>query len=85
MKKVKIYTTSTCPYCIKAKKLLEYKKIPYEEISLNENYEANMATLSQKTGFETVPQIFIDEEFIGGCDDLYELEQHKKLDMLLGS
>lgn len=84
MKKVKIYTTSTCPYCIKAKKLLEYKKIPYEEISLEDNYETAMTTLSQKTGFETVPQIFIDGEFIGGCDDLYELEQHKKLDALLG-
>ncbi|MDD3594626.1 MAG: glutaredoxin 3 [Candidatus Gastranaerophilales bacterium] len=85
MKKVKIYTTSTCPYCIKAKKLLDYKNIPYEEININDNYDTAMSALSKTTGYETVPQIFINEEFIGGCDDLYTLEQHKKLDKLVES
>ena len=72
MKDVIIYTTKTCPYCYKAKRLLKRLDIPYQEVSVdfNSKLRAEMATKARKT---SVPQIWFDEEHIGGCDDLHEL------------
>ncbi len=83
MKPVKVYTKDYCPYCIRAKKLLDHKKVSYEEISLTEKPELAEPLFSQ-TGFRTVPQIFIGEECVGGFDQLSELERAGKLDAWLG-
>ena len=72
MKDVIIYTTKTCPYCYKAKRLLKRMDIPYQEVSVdfNSKLRAEMATKAGKT---SVPQIWFDEDHIGGCDDLHDL------------
>jgi len=81
MATVIIYTTTYCPYCIKAKKLLDDKKIKYTEINVSEpSLRAKMTAL---TGGSTVPQILLDNQAIGGCDELYALERSAKLDKLL--
>ena len=83
MTKVKIYTKSTCPFCHKAKGLLDDLNIPYEEESVDnpEDFE----NLKQKTGHPTVPQIFFDDELIGGCDNLFEKYENGELDKLTGA
>ena len=81
-KKVIIYTTSFCPYCNRAKDLLKRKKIAFEEVDVTEDEKKRQA-LEEKTGWSTVPQIFIGEKFIGGSDDLQALEASGKLDELL--
>lgn len=73
--KVNIYTWSFCPYCIKAKKLLDQHQIPYEEHEISGDQSA-LDALKAKTGMGSVPQIFVDETFIGGCDDLYDIYNH---------
>jgi len=82
VKSVKIYTTPYCPYCVRAKRLLERKGVPYEEIDVANDDEARVA-LEERTGRRTVPQIFIGEEHVGGSDDLHALEQEGKLDGML--
>ena len=82
MKKVVIYTTPVCPYCVSAKRLLKKKGVAYEEIDVAGDDEAR-ARLAAQTGFQTVPQIFIGEEHVGGSDDLHALEAAGKLDALL--
>jgi glutaredoxin 3 len=82
MKSVKIYTTPYCPYCVRAKRLLERKGVPYEEIDVADDDRARI-DLAERTGRLTVPQIFIGEEHVGGSDDLHALEQEGKLDALL--
>ena len=77
-----IYTTQTCPYCVRAKRLLEKKKVPYQEIDVSWNDEERIK-LSQRTGRRTVPQIFIGEMHVGGSDDLHALERAGELDKLL--
>ena len=81
-KKVVIYTTQGCPYCADAKELLNKKGVKYEEIQVDKdpNKLAEMIKLSQK---RSVPQIFIDQESIGGFDDLPKLATSGKLDTLL--
>ncbi len=76
MAKVKVYTTNYCPYCKKAKSLLDQLGADFEEIDITENEDDLMDDLYSITGRSTVPQIFIDEKFIGGCDDMFEL--HRK-------
>lgn len=84
MVKVEIYTKSHCPFCHYAKQLLDKKSIAYTEVDVsNPNEQAKMA--KRADGRSTVPQIFIDGEGIGGCDDLYALESEKKLDPLLAA
>ncbi|MSR77670.1 MAG: glutaredoxin 3 [Candidatus Omnitrophica bacterium] len=73
MKQVTVYTTQYCPYCTRAKNLLKSKNIPFQEIDLTDN-QAKRDELQAKTGWMTVPMIFIGDDFIGGCDDLYALE-----------
>ena len=82
MKPVKIYTSETCPYCVRAKRLLQRKNVPYEEIDVSRDDDARMQ-LMQRTGRRTVPQIFIGERHVGGSDELHALEARGELDPLL--
>lgn len=84
MKNVTIYTTQVCPYCVRAKKLLEKKGAPYEELRVDLNPELVEEAIEKSGGLRTVPQIFIEDFHVGGCDELYALEAEKKLDGLLG-
>jgi glutaredoxin 3 len=81
--KVEIYTWQTCPYCIKAKLLLWLKGCEYLEHKIDGDEEARKLMKERAKGKKTLPQIFINNEHIGGCDDLYNLEQKNKLDFLL--
>lgn len=83
MTKVVIYTKRTCPYCIRAKALLEQKQVAYQEIGIDEDPDLREAMIQRSHGRTTVPQIFINDQHIGGCDDLFELEAAGQLDSLL--
>ena len=78
MTRVKIYTTSSCPFCIRAKRLLEARGIPFEEIDVG-NDDALREEIIQRTGRRTVPQIFIDERSVGGFEELAALDAAGKL------
>lgn len=77
---VEIYTTKTCPYCIKAKNLLNRKNIKYKEIDVTNNDELRMALIDKSGGRKTVPQIFINNQHVGGFDDINALDQKGELD-----
>ena len=79
MKGITIYTTDHCPYCQRAKNLLKQKGLVFKEVNLSHD-DAKREKLQEKTGWMTVPMIFIGEEFIGGCDDLYALEASGELE-----
>ncbi len=83
MPKVEIYTQAFCPYCVSALKLLTKKGIAFEEIDAPAGSAARAEARARSGGRTTVPQIFIDDQAIGGCDDLYALEAAGKLDPLL--
>lgn len=83
MKTVTIYTTRSCPYCIKAKQLLNSKGVTYEELRTDESAELADEAVKKSAGLRTVPQIFIDDHHVGGCDELYALEREGNLDPLL--
>ncbi|MDA8653888.1 glutaredoxin 3 [Alphaproteobacteria bacterium] len=83
MSKIEIYTTSTCPYCHAAKSLLQQKKVAFNEINVTGDQAAREKMTIRANGGRTVPQIFINDEHIGGCDDLYALDHQNKLDKLL--
>ena len=78
MTRVKLYTTSSCPFCIRAKRLLEARGIPFEEIDVG-NDDALREDIIRRTGRRTVPQIFIDERSIGGFEELAALDAAGKL------
>ena len=84
MTKIEIYTKQACPYCVRAKQLLDKKSAQYTEIKVDENPKDLEMMLLRAEGRRTVPQIFINDRGIGGCDDMYALEQAHKLDALLG-
>jgi glutaredoxin 3 len=82
---VEIYTWSTCPYCIRAKKLLNSKGVAFTEYSLDGD-EPGRDKMAERTGGKrSVPQIFINEQHIGGCDDIHALDAQGGLDPLLAS
>ena len=83
MPNIEIYSSDRCPYCLKAKKLLDNKGVEYTEINVTEDEEARAALIEKANGLRTVPQIFIDGKHIGGCDDLYALDSAGKLDNML--
>lgn len=83
MADVTIYVTDYCPFCFRAKALLDRKGIPYTTVDVSDD-RAKRAWLAQATGRRTVPQTFIDGRPVGGCDDLYELDRRGDLDRLLG-
>lgn len=80
---IELYTTTYCPYCVKAKALLTRKGAKFEEIDVTGDDAARMALVEKSGGRKTVPQIFIHGQHIGGCDDLYALDKEGKLDALL--
>lgn len=82
MKPVKVYTKTYCPYCVKAKALLDTKGVTYTEVNIESDPDF-AAKLFAQTGFKTVPQIFIGSECVGGYDALHDLEKTGKLDALL--
>lgn len=81
--KVEIYTWSRCPFCIRAKGLLDEKGVKYSEYCIDGNEEARAEMAQRANGRRSLPQIFINDQHIGGCDDLYDLEFQGKLDSLL--
>ena len=83
MPKVEVFCTPFCPYCIRAKKLLEHKNIEYEEIRVDKEPERHDEMI-QRSKRTSVPQIFIDDYHVGGCDDLFALEAEGNLDSRLG-
>jgi glutaredoxin 3 len=83
MSKVKIYTTPICPYCVRAKSLLKKKGADVEEIDVFMDHDARVEMETKANGRRTVPQIFIGQTHVGGCDDLYALERAGELDPLL--
>lgn len=82
-KETTIYTSQICPYCVRAKSLLTSKGVEYLEIDVSRDPELREEMIKRSGGRKTVPQIFIEEYHVGGCDDLYLLEQQGKLDALL--
>jgi glutaredoxin 3 len=79
MREVKIYTTTVCPYCVQAKRLLTQLKMPYEEINLEDKPELRQKISEENNGYRTVPMIFIDGKFIGGYTELAALHKQGKL------
>ncbi len=85
MAKVEIYTKMMCGYCTRAKRLLEMKNIPYEEIAVDFGGAKKTEMVQRAGGHMTVPQIFINGRHVGGCDELMSLEQQGRLDELLAA
>ena len=82
MKNVVIYSSNWCPFCIRAKQLLNAKGVEFEEIIVDGKPDIRQA-MAEKAGRTSVPQIWIGEQHVGGCDDLFALEKTGKLDALL--
>ena len=83
---VQVYTTPMCPYCSNAKQLLQSKGVDYEEIGMHDISREERQALMQKTNnYRTVPQIFIGETHVGGCDDLIAIDKAGRLMPLLES
>jgi glutaredoxin 3 len=78
-----VYSGPFCPYCTKAKALLDKKNVSYEDFNVKEDSVKFDEMLSRSSGRKTIPQIFINGQHIGGCDDLYALDAAGKLDELL--
>ena len=83
MAHIRIYTTPICPYCARAKALLEKKGAAYEEVDVYMDAAARKEMMEKSGGRRTVPQIFIGERHVGGCDDLHALDAEGDLDPLL--
>ncbi|GCL42493.1 MULTISPECIES: glutaredoxin 3 [Dolichospermum] len=83
--KVEIYTWSTCPFCLRAKSLLNNKGVNFTEYSIDGNEDARAKMAQRANGRRSLPQIFINDHHIGGCDDIHALERQGKLDEMLAS
>ncbi|NEO97402.1 MAG: glutaredoxin 3 [Symploca sp. SIO2E9] len=81
--KVEIYTWSWCPFCIRAKALLNAKGVQFTEYCIDGDEETRAVMTERANGGSSLPQIFINDQHIGGCDDMYSLEAQGKLDALL--
>ena len=84
MKDVKFYCWTWCPYCIRAKELLIQKNVEFDEVVIDHDQKA-MENLTAISGSDSVPQIFVDGDYIGGCDELYQLEKDGKFDEIFRS
>jgi glutaredoxin 3 len=82
LKRIEIYTEGYCPYCQQTKELLESKKVPFVEYNVT-NDPVKKQAMRRRSGRQTVPEIFIDEVLVGGCDDLFALEAAISLDQQL--
>ncbi len=85
MKKVEIYTTRFCGFCVAAKRLLNEKSVNYDEIDVGMAPNKRAEMMQRANGGRTVPQIFIDGTPIGGCDELFDLEYDGQLDRMLAA
>jgi glutaredoxin 3 len=85
MAKVEMYTKTVCPYCVKAKNLLKQKGVAVTEYNLSEKPELMEEMQKRNPGARTVPQIFINDRSIGGCDELYALDAKGELSALLAA
>ena len=85
MAEVEIYTTMFCPYCSRARALLQRKGVDFTEIDIIEEPRRRDEMIRRAGGRATVPQIFIDGEHIGGCDDMVALDRAGQLDAKLGT
>ena len=85
MPNIEIYTTRVCPYCVRAKALLKRKGQSFTEIDVSDDDELMGQMVQRSGGRMTVPQIFIGDTHVGGCDDLYALDSAGRLDPLLAS
>jgi len=85
MAQVEIYTKPTCGFCHMAKRLLGGKDVTFSEVNISAQPERRGEMIQRANGGSTVPQIFIDGQHIGGCDDLFALERGGKLDALLAA
>jgi glutaredoxin 3 len=83
MKPVRMYTTPICPYCVRAKSLFRKKGVEVEEVDVLMDVDAREEMKTKSGGARSVPQIFIGDTHVGGCDELYALEKEGKLDPLL--
>jgi glutaredoxin 3 len=81
---IEIYTWQSCPFCIRAKALLNSKGVEFTEYAIDGDEQARSAMSFRSNGRRSLPQIFIDDAHIGGCDDLHDLDAYNKLDPLLG-
>lgn len=81
--KVEVYYWTTCPYCVRARALLDSKNVDYTGYDITGNEEARAKMVERTGGPKSVPQIFINDNLIGGCDDLHALEAQGKLDAML--
>ncbi len=82
---VEVYIWTTCPFCIRAKALLDQKGVGYTEYAIDGDHQARDEMAERANGRRTLPQIFINDQHLGGCDDLYALDRQGKLDQLLQS
>jgi glutaredoxin 3 len=82
---VEIYTKAFCPYCWRAKQLLDSKGVEYCEISVDSGGDTRQRMIQRANGRTTVPQIFIREHHVGGCDDLFALDREGRLDELISA
>lgn len=85
MKNVEIYTSPLCGFCHAAKRLLTQKGVEFSEVDVWANPDRKPEMIQRANGSRTVPQIFVGEMHVGGCDDLYDLERNGKLDALLAA
>ncbi len=83
MAKIEIYTTMACPYCMRAVQLLSAKSVSFEEVDITLSSTKRQTMSGRANGQTSVPQIFINNHHIGGCDDLFKLDQAGHLDKLL--
>ena len=82
---VEIYVWRACPFCIRAMALLDRKGVPYTEYAIEGDEAARDAMARRAGGRRSLPQIFINDQHVGGCDDLHALERSGQLDALLGA
>lgn len=85
MAKIEIYTWKTCPFCVRAKQLLDMKDVDYTEYMIQGDDDARAKMITRTGGPKSVPQIFIDDVHIGGCDDIHALEAKGELDNILNA
>ena len=85
MAEVIIYTKAYCPYCVRAKSLLDQKQVVYQEVKIDEQPERRAEMIDKANGRSTVPQIFVGTTHIGGCDEMFALHAANKLDPLLNA
>jgi len=82
MKPVVMYSTAYCPFCVRAKQLLKSKGVDFQDIAVDHDYQLRQEMM-RKSGQRTVPQIWIGDHHVGGCDELFALERAGELDVML--